>query len=95
MVDVPYGFKDLSIEAVGKTTSVPAVGLRAIRHHDAVYVLLANSTAKEISGSLRGLQVDEPVWSMIIPSIGPELLKKAHFVLGPWGTLVVKAPSPK
>jgi hypothetical protein len=58
-------------------------------------VLLANSTAKEISGSLKGLPVDNPVWSMIIPSIRPESLKKAHFVLGPWGTLVVKAPLPK
>jgi hypothetical protein len=58
-------------------------------------VLLANSTGKEISGSLNSLPADEPVWSMIIASIGPESLKKAHFVLGPWGTLVVKAPSPK
>ena len=57
--------------------------------------VLANSTGKEISGSLKGLPVDEPVWSLIIPSIGPESLKKTHFVLGPWGTLVVKAPSPK
>ena len=56
--------------------SVPAVGLRAKRHHAAVYVLLANSTGKEISGALNGLPADEPVWSMIIPSIGPESLKK-------------------
>jgi hypothetical protein len=95
IVDLSNGIKDLSIDAFGKTISVPAVGLRAIRYHGAVYVLLANSTGKEISGSLRGLPVDEPVWSMLIPSIGPESLKKAHFVLGPWGTLVVKAPSPK
>ena len=87
--------RDLSIEAFGKTMLVPAVGLRAICHHAAVYVLLANSTGKEISGALNGLPADEPVWSMIIPSIGPESLKKAHFVLGPWSTLVVKAPSPK
>ena len=95
IVDLSGGIKDLSIEAFGKTTSVPAVGVRAVRHHGAVYVLLANSTGTAISGSLKGLPVDEPVWSMIIPSIGPELLKKAHFALGPWGTLVVKAPLPK
>jgi hypothetical protein len=95
IVDLPDGIKDLSIEAFGKTTSVPAVGLRAIRHHGAVYVLLANSTAKEISGSLKGLPVDEPLWSMIIPPIRPESLKKVHFVLGPWGSLVVKATLPK
>ena len=95
MVDLSNGPKDLSIEAFGKTTSVPAVGLRAIRHHGAVYVLLANSTGKEIAGSLKGLPVDEPVWSLTIPSIGPESLKKTQFVLGPWGTLLVKAPSPK
>jgi hypothetical protein len=95
MVDISNGPQDLSIEAFGKTTSVPAVGLRAIRHHGAVYVLLANSTDKEISGSLKGLPVDEPVWSLTIPSIGPALLKKTHFVLGPWGALVVKAPLPK
>jgi hypothetical protein len=95
IVDLPDGIMDLSIEAFGKTTSVPAVGVRAIRHRGAVYVLLANSTAKEISGSLKGLPIGERVWSMIIPSIGPESLKKAHFVLGPWGTLVAKAPSPK
>jgi hypothetical protein len=53
IVDLSSGIKDLSIEAFGKTMSVPAVGLRAIRHHGAVYVLLANSTGKEISGSLR------------------------------------------
>ena len=76
MVDLSNGPKDLSIEAFGKTTSVPAVGLRAIRHHGAVYVLLANSTGKEIAGSLKGLPVDEPVWSLTIPSIGPESLKK-------------------
>ena len=85
----------MSIEAFGKTTSVPAVGLRTIRHRDAVYVLLANSTAKEISGSLKGLPVEEPVWSMIIPPTRPESLRKAHFVLGPWGTLAVKATLPK
>jgi hypothetical protein len=95
MVDLPNGPKDLSIEAFGKTSSVPAVGLRAIRHHGAVHVLLANSTGKEISGSLKGLPDDEPAWSLTIPSIGPESLKRTHFVLGPWGTLVVKAPSPK
>lgn len=95
IVDLPSGIKDLSIEAFGKTTSVPAVGLRAIRHRDAVYVLLANSTATEISGSLKGLPVDGPVWSMMIPSTRPESLKKAHFVLGPWGTLVVRATLPK
>jgi len=95
IVDLPDGIMDLSIEAFGKTTSVPAVGVRAIRHRGAVYVLLANSTGKEIAGSLKGLPVDEPVWSLTIPSIGPALLKKTHFVLGPWGTLVVKAPLPK
>jgi hypothetical protein len=94
-VDLPHEIKNPSIEAFGKTISVPAVGLRAIRHHGAVYVLLANSTAREISGSLKGLPVDKPVWSMIIPSIRSESLEKAHFVLGPWGTLVVKAPLPK
>jgi hypothetical protein len=94
-VDPSYPVKDVSIEAFGKTISVPAVGLRAIRHQGAVYVLLANSTGKELSGSLKGLPIDEPVWSMVIPSIGPESLTKAHFVLGPWGTLVVKALSPK
>ena len=66
IVDLPDGIKDVSIEAFGKTISVPPVGLRAIRHRNAVYVLLANSTAKEISGSLKGLPVEEPVWSMII-----------------------------
>jgi len=95
IVDLPDGIKDVSIEAFGKTTSVPAVGLRSTRHRDAVYVLLANSTAKEISGSLKGLPVEEPVWSMIIPPTQPESLKKAHFVLGPWGTLAVKATLPK
>jgi hypothetical protein len=54
-----------------------------------------NSTGKDTSGSLRGLPVDELVWSLIVPSIGPESLKTGHFVLGPWGTLVVKAPLPK
>jgi hypothetical protein len=95
MVDISNGPQELSIEAFGKSTSVPTVGLRAIRHHGAVYVLLANSTDKEISGSLKGLPVDKPVWSLTIPSIGPALLEKTHFVLGPWGTLVVKAPLPK
>ena len=95
MVDPSGWIQDLSIEAFGKTVSVPAVGVRAIRHRGAVYGLLANSTGKEISGYLQGLSIDEPVWSMVIPSIGPESLKRAHFVLGPWGTLVVKAPSPK
>src|SRR5229473_5541900 len=84
MVDISNGPQELSIEAFGKSTSVPTVGLRAIRHHGAVYVLLANSTDKEISGSLKGLPVDEPVWSLTIPSIGPALLEKTHFVLGPW-----------
>ena len=95
IVDLPGRIQDVSIEAFGKTVSVPAVGVRAIRHRGAVYVLLANSTGKEISGSLKGLPIDEPVWSMVIPSIGPESLKREHFVLGPWGTLVVKAPSPR
>jgi hypothetical protein len=94
-VDLSGGVRDLSIEAFGKTVSVPAVGMRAIRHRGSVYVLLANSTGKEISGSLKGLPIEEPVWSMVMPSIGPESLKGAHFVLGPWGTLVVKAPSPR
>jgi len=95
IVDLPDGIKDVAIEAFGKTTSVPAVGLRTVRYRDAVYVLLANSTAKEISGSLKGLPVEEPVWSMTIPPTRPESLKKAHFVLGPWGTLVAKATLPK
>jgi hypothetical protein len=95
IVDLPNGIKNVSIEAFGKTTSVQAIGLRTIRHRDAIYVLLANSTAKEISGSLKGLPVEEPAWSMIIPPTRPESLKKAHFVLGPWGTLVVKATLPR
>ena len=95
VVDLSDGIQDVSLEAFGKTVSVPAVGVRAIHHHGAVYVLLANSTGKEISGSLKGLPIDEPIWSMVIPSIGPESLKKAHFVLGPWGTLVARAPSPR
>src|SRR5262245_41731097 len=37
MVDLPNGPKDMSIEAFGKIRSVPAVGLRAIRHHGAVH----------------------------------------------------------
>jgi len=94
-VDPSYGVEGVSIEAFGKTISVPAVGVRAIRHHGAVYVLLANSTGKEVSGYLKGLPINEPVWSMVIPSIGPESLKKTQFALGPWGTLVVKALSPK
>ncbi|WIM13739.1 MAG: hypothetical protein OJF58_004708 [Enhydrobacter sp.] len=95
VTDLSSGIKDLSIEAFGKTTLVPAVGVRAIRHRGAVYVLLANSTGKEISGSLKGLPVNEPTWSMIISPIQPDSLNKAHFVLGPWGTLVAKAPLPK
>jgi len=93
-VDLAGGVQDVLIEAFGKTVSVPAVGVRAIRHHGAVYVLLANSTGKEISGYLKGLPLNEPVWSMVIPSIGLESLKKTQFILGPWGTLVVKAVSP-
>jgi hypothetical protein len=95
IVDLPDGIQDVSIEAFGKTVSVPPVGVRAMRHRGALYVLLANSTGKEISGSLKGLPIDEPVWSMVIPSIGSESLKRGHFALGPWGTLVVKAPSPR
>ena len=38
IVDPSYGIKDLSIEAFRKIASVPAVGLRAKRHHDAVKV---------------------------------------------------------
>ena len=94
-VDLPGGTKDPSIEAFGKTISVPAVGIRAIRHHGAVYLLLANSTANEISGSLKGLPVDEPRWSVIVPPIQPASLNKANFVLGPWGSLVAKAISPQ
>ena len=94
-VDLPGGIKDPSVEAFGKTISVPAVGLRVIRHHGAVYVLLANSTANEISGSLKGLPVDEPRWSVIVPPVQPASLNKANFVLGPWGSLVAKAISPK
>jgi hypothetical protein len=94
-VDLSSGVEGVSIEAFGKTISVHAVGVRAIRYHGAVYVLLANSTGKEVSGDLKGLPINEPVWSMVIPSIGPESLKKTQFVLGPWGTLVVKALSPK
>jgi hypothetical protein len=94
MVDLPNGPKDLSIEAFGNQLGTGR-RTRAIRHHGAVHVLLANSTGKEISGSLKGLPDDEPAWSLTIPSIGPESLKRTHFVLGPWGTLVVKAPSPK
>jgi hypothetical protein len=82
IVDPSYGIKDLSIEAFGKTMSVPAVGLRAIRYHAAVCVLLANSTGKEISGALNGLPADEPVWSIIITSIGPESLTLCARTLG-------------
>ena len=46
MVDLSNRPKDLSIEAFGKINSVPAVGLRAIRHHGAVYVLLAIPSAR-------------------------------------------------
>jgi hypothetical protein len=93
--DLSGEIQDVSIEAFGKTVSVPAVGVRATRHRGAVYVLLANSTGKQVSGFLKGLPIDERVWSMVIPSVGPDSLKRAHFVLGPWGTLVVKAPSPR
>jgi hypothetical protein len=95
VTDLPSGIGDLSIEAFGKTVSVPAVGVRAMRHRGAVYLLLANSTDREISGSLKGLPIDEPTWSMVVPSIGPDALKKTRFVLRPWGTLVVRAPLPR
>ena len=95
IVDPSGGIQDVSIEAFGKTVSVPAVGVRTIRHGGAVYVLLANSTDKQVSGSLKGLPADEPAWSMVIPSVGSDSLKRTHFVLGPWGTLVAKAASPR
>lgn len=94
-LNLPYGIKNPSIEAFGKTISIPAVGLRAIRHRGAIYVLLANSTANEISGTLKGLPVDEPRWSMIVPPIQPVSLKKTEFVLGPWGSVVAKASLPR
>ncbi len=90
-VVLPADVKNEEIEAFGKTVSVPPVGVKAMRHADSLFLLIANSTKSQVSGSIEGLP-EVASWTSLVPPLASGTLANGAFSLGPWEALVLKTP---